>query len=112
MTTGTVTASNGFGVAAQSLGTTGTGSVVIRSGAVTATNGNAIFATVQNATGSVDIGGCPTVTNTSTANSAIFANTNGTGNVTINCGAVTSIGDRSGAIHPELAPGEATCPGG
>jgi xanthine dehydrogenase accessory factor len=27
-------------------------------------------------------------------------------------GAVTSIGDRDGAIHPELAPGEASCPGG
>jgi xanthine dehydrogenase accessory factor len=26
--------------------------------------------------------------------------------------AVSSIGDRDGAIHPELAPGEATCPGG
>lgn len=25
---------------------------------------------------------------------------------------VTSIGARDGAIHPELAPGEATCPGG
>ena len=25
---------------------------------------------------------------------------------------VASIGDRDGAIHPELAPGEATCPGG
>ena len=25
---------------------------------------------------------------------------------------VTSIGERAGAIHPELAPGEATCPGG
>lgn len=25
---------------------------------------------------------------------------------------VTSIGKRDGAIHPELAPGEATCPGG
>ena len=25
---------------------------------------------------------------------------------------VSSIGDRDGAIHPELAPGEATCPGG
>jgi xanthine dehydrogenase accessory factor len=27
-------------------------------------------------------------------------------------GAVPSIGDRAGAIHPELAPGEAFCPGG
>ncbi len=27
-------------------------------------------------------------------------------------GAVTPISDRDGAIHPELAPGEATCPGG
>jgi xanthine dehydrogenase accessory factor len=27
-------------------------------------------------------------------------------------GTVTSIGDRDGAIHPELAPGEASCPGG
>jgi xanthine/CO dehydrogenase XdhC/CoxF family maturation factor len=27
-------------------------------------------------------------------------------------GTVTSIGGRDGAIHPELAPGEATCPGG
>ena len=26
--------------------------------------------------------------------------------------AVTSIGERDGAIHPELAPGEAYCPGG
>ncbi len=26
--------------------------------------------------------------------------------------AVTSIGERDGAIHPELAPGEAFCPGG
>jgi xanthine/CO dehydrogenase XdhC/CoxF family maturation factor len=26
--------------------------------------------------------------------------------------AVTSIGERDGAIHPELAPGEAACPGG
>lgn len=26
--------------------------------------------------------------------------------------AAASIGDRDGAIHPELAPGEATCPGG
>jgi xanthine dehydrogenase accessory factor len=25
---------------------------------------------------------------------------------------VTSIADRDGAIHPDLAPGEATCPGG
>jgi xanthine dehydrogenase accessory factor len=27
-------------------------------------------------------------------------------------GGVISIGERDGAIHPELAPGEATCPGG
>jgi xanthine dehydrogenase accessory factor len=27
-------------------------------------------------------------------------------------GALLSIGDRPGPIHPELAPGEATCPGG
>lgn len=27
-------------------------------------------------------------------------------------GAVASIGERDGAIHPDLAPGEAACPGG
>jgi len=27
-------------------------------------------------------------------------------------GAVTAISDRDGAIHPDLSPGEATCPGG
>ena len=27
-------------------------------------------------------------------------------------GSVASIGERDGAIHPELTPGEATCPGG
>lgn len=27
-------------------------------------------------------------------------------------GAVGSVGDRTGPIHPDLAPGEATCPGG
>jgi xanthine/CO dehydrogenase XdhC/CoxF family maturation factor len=35
-----------------------------------------------------------------------------TGRLSAASGAVTSIGDRDGAIHPELAPGEATCPGG
>jgi len=30
----------------------------------------------------------------------------------LTAGAVSSIGERDGAIHPELAPGEAVCPGG
>jgi len=34
------------------------------------------------------------------------------GRLTTTSGAVTPIADRTGAIHPELAPGEATCPGG
>ena len=34
------------------------------------------------------------------------------GGSTVTSGAVTPIADRDGPIHPELAPGEATCPGG
>ena len=34
------------------------------------------------------------------------------GRLTTTSGVVTPIADRTGAIHPELAPGEATCPGG
>jgi xanthine dehydrogenase accessory factor len=34
------------------------------------------------------------------------------GRLAATSGAVTSIGERGGPIHPELAPGEATCPGG
>jgi len=34
------------------------------------------------------------------------------GRLATTSGTVTSIGDRDGAIHPEVAPGEPTCPGG
>lgn len=34
------------------------------------------------------------------------------GRLAAGSGALVSIGERTGPIHPELAPGEATCPGG
>jgi len=34
------------------------------------------------------------------------------GRLSTTSGAVTPIAERAGPIHPELAPGEATCPGG
>lgn len=43
---------------------------------------------------------------------SILAEIVGTRSGRLTAGAVTSIGERDGAIHPELAPGEATCPGG
>jgi len=43
---------------------------------------------------------------------SILAEIVGTRSGRLTAGAVTSIGERDGAIHPELARGEATCPGG
>ena len=97
VTTGAVTSSNGgAGVGANVLGATG--SAVIRTGAVTSSNNSAIFARASNATGSIDIGGCPTVSTTGNGFSAIFADVQGTGTATINCGAVQTTGDNATGV--------------
>jgi len=43
---------------------------------------------------------------------SILAEIIGTRSGRLAAGAASSIGERDGAIHPELAPGEAVCPGG
>lgn len=101
VTTGNVTTVNngavlgGFGVAAQGFG----GNVSVRTGAVSTMNGSGIFTGVFNgAAGNIDIAGCPSVSTTGNNSSAIVAQATGTGNVTINCGALTTTGDGSNGV--------------
>jgi len=90
VTTGNVNVTNGFGVIGQGIGAIG--NVVIRTGAVTSVNGAGVGGSAFSAVGSVDIG-CGNVTSNSPGAAAVFAQNNGTGALTINCGAVSNVGN-------------------
>ena len=92
ITTGNVVTSNGFGVIGQGIGAIG--NVVVRTGAVTSTNGAGVGGSAFSTVGSVDIG-CGTVTSNSPGAAAVFAQNNGSGALTINCGAVTNVGNNA-----------------
>lgn len=101
VTTGTVSTSTnggttpgGFGVAAQAF----SGNSTVRTGAVSTVNGAGIVASAFSPTGSVDVGGCPTVSTVGNNSSAIFAQTAGTGSVTVNCGVLTTTGSNSNGV--------------
>lgn len=90
ITTGNVATTNGFGVIGQGIGALG--NVVVRTGAVTSTNGSGVGGSAFTPVGSVDIG-CGNVTSSSPGSAAVFAQNNGTGSLTVNCGAVSNVGN-------------------
>lgn len=88
------TTPGGYGVAAQAF----TGNVTVRTGAVSTVNGAGIIATAINPTGSVDVGGCPSVSTTGDNATAVSAQAQGTGSVTVNCGALSTTGNNSNGV--------------
>lgn len=101
VTTGDITTSTnggttpgGYGIAAQGF----TGDVMVRTGSVNTVNGAGIIASAFSPTGSVDVGGCPGVSTTGNNATAIVAQAQGTGSVTINCGALATTGNNSNGV--------------
>ena len=103
ITTGNVTTANGFGVIGQNFSGTGTGNIVIRTGSVTSTNGFGVGGSAFNTLGSVDIG-CGAVTSSSTTSAAVFAQNNNAGALTINCGAVSNVGNNGIFVRSSGTP--------
>lgn len=102
ITTGNVAAANGFGVVGQGLAG-GTGGVVVRTGTVTSTNGAGVGGTAFNSVGGVDLG-CGSVTSNSPSSAAVFAQNNGSGALSVNCGAVTNVGNNAVFVRSFGAP--------
>ena len=105
ITTGNVAAANGFGVVGQLLAGS-TGNVVIRTGSVTSSGlgfAPGVGGSAFNGVGSVNIG-CGNVTSNSPGSAAVFAQNNSTGGLTINCGAVTSVGNNAVFASSSGAP--------
>lgn len=102
ITTGNISAANGFGVVGQSSAGT-TGSVTIRTGDVTSSGAFGVGGTVFNTVGGVNIG-CGRVTSNSAGSAAVFAQNNGSGALTVNCGAVTNVGNNAVFVRSFGAP--------
>jgi outer membrane autotransporter protein len=98
------TTPGGYGVAAQGF----TGNVTVRTGAISTVNGSGIIANAFSPTGSVDVGGCPSVSTTGDNATAILGQAQGTGSVTVNCGALSTTGLNSNGVFATSVGGNTT----
>ena len=88
------TTSGGFGVAAQAFN----GNASVTAGTVSTANGAGIVSSAFGATGSASVAGCPSVSTTGDNATAVISQTQGTGSVSINCGALSTTGLNSNGV--------------
>ena len=70
---------------------------------MTSTNGAGVGGSAFNTVGGVDVG-CTTVTSSSPNSAAVFAQNNGTGALTVNCGTVTNVGNNAVFVNSSGTP--------